>query len=310
MMQRRLVLGGATLAGMSALATLGGCAGRRGPSNSASASGAELTGAPAAQPTTRDTPAGSALGARSVPLQDARGQAFEAMLWEPAQPDGLVLYLHGLGGHPRRQRASAIAACLQQNLAVLAPVHLDGTRNALLNRLDLQGGYTARIAQTNACATFIDERWPKLPVAVMGYSYGTLFATMLGGALPGAGAAPWRRVAGIACYSSPGVLPMMDRNTAFSSLRVPMMFVTGTRDVVPGYVSDWRDHQAYFDGAPTLGRAASHVEVVVPGAGHGLINEAPAALLKASAQFLRQAMQVGARPEPLALDVAWMVRRK
>jgi pimeloyl-ACP methyl ester carboxylesterase len=310
MMRRRVLLGGSSLVGLSALSSLSGCAGRRAPSTAIGASGAEPTNTVGAQRATQETPAGSGLGARSVSLQDARGQAFEAMLWEPAQPDGLVLYLHGLGGHPRRQRTSAIAACLQQNLAVLAPVHLDGTRNALLNRLDLQGGYTARIAQTNACTNFIDERWPKLPVSVMGYSYGTLFATMLGGALPGAGAAPWRRVAGIACYSSPGVLPMMDRNTAFNSLRVPMMFVTGTRDVVPGYVSDWRDHQAYFDGAPALGRAASHVEVVVPGAGHGLINEAPPTLLAASAQFLRQAMQVGTRPQPLALDAAWMVRRK
>jgi pimeloyl-ACP methyl ester carboxylesterase len=306
-----MLMGGASLAGLTALPTLGGCAGRRAFSTTVVAADASDPSGGGVQPTARDTAsAARSMGARSVPLQDARGQAFEAMLWEPAQADGLVLYLHGLGGHPRRQRNSAIAACLQQNLAVLAPVHLDGTRNALLNRLDMQGGYAARIAQTNACTKFIDERWPKLPVAVLGYSYGTLFATMLGGALPGAGAAPWRRVAGIACYSSPGVLPMMDRTTAFNGLRVPMMFVTGTRDVVPGYVSDWRDHQAYFDGAPALGRVASHVEVVVPGAGHGLINEAPAALLAASAQFLRQAMQVGSQREPLALDGAWTVRRK
>jgi pimeloyl-ACP methyl ester carboxylesterase len=306
-----MLMGGASLAGLTALTTLSGCASRRAPSTTVVTPDASDPSAGGVQRSARDTaPAARGMDARSVPLQDARGQAFEAMLWEPAQPDGLVLYLHGLGGHPRRQRNSAIAACLQQNLAVLAPVHLDGTRNALLNRLDMQGGYAARIAQTNACANFIDERWPKWPVAVMGYSYGTLFATMLGGALPGVGAAPWRRVAGIACYSSPGVLPMMDRNTAFSSLRVPMMFVTGTRDVVPGFVSDWRDHQAYFDGAPALGRAAGHVEVVVQGAGHGLINEAPAGLLTASAQFLRQAMQVGAQPQALALDAAWMVRRK
>lgn len=304
---RRALVAGACAAGA---AVLSGCAGRRAVSEASTAtSGAAGRSSAAGGPPT-DLPSSQGLGSRSLALKDARGNAFEALLWEPPKPEGLVLYLHGLGGHPRRQRASAIAACLQENLAVMAPVHLDGTRNALFNRLDMKGGYEARIHQTNACANFVDERWPKLPVAVFGYSYGTLFATMLGGGLPGAGAARWPRLAAITCYSSPGVLPMMDRTTAFSSLRVPMMFVTGTRDVVPGYVSDWRDHQAYFDGAPALGGSARHLEVVVPGAGHGLINEAPPALLLASAQFLRQAMAVGGQPIPLAMDAAWMVRRK
>jgi alpha-beta hydrolase superfamily lysophospholipase len=191
----------------------------------------------------------------------------QIQVFAPARPKGVLVFGHGASGSPDRYLL-LFARLNAAGYAVVAPVHVDSLQYPEHTRYTLQSAFSERIADVGAAARAAAERFPGLPLAAVGHSYGALFAQMQGGALRYIADARARQVRAVVSFSSPGIFPGLIRpDVAFSTLAVPSLTVTGTADVVPGFVSKWEDHLAAYRGAPPGGRYA----LVLPGGAHELI---------------------------------------
>jgi hypothetical protein len=52
------------------------------------------------------------------------------------------------------------------------------------------------------------------------------------------------------------VIPGLIGPTAYAKLDVPLLVLTGDKDVVPGFVPDWHDHLRAFETSPAGGKHA------------------------------------------------------
>ena len=50
--------------------------------------------------------------------------------------------------------------------------------------------------------------------------------------------------------SPPGIIPNVLTDESFAKLQSPTLIVTGTEDIVPTMIEDWRDHLDMYQGAP------------------------------------------------------------
>lgn len=190
----------------------------------------------------------------------------------PARPRGVVLFSHGGGSWPERY-GTLFARLNAAGYAVLAPMHVDSVRHPDVSRYTLQTALPERIADARAVATLAAQRWPDLPIAAAGHSYGSLIAQMQGGALPYIPGARTPAVKAVLAFSTPGRIPGLIQPTAFSGLAVPNLTITGSDDRVPGFAAGPEDHLLAFRGAPAGGQYALNL----PGGGHDLVGGADAA---------------------------------
>lgn len=205
----------------------------------------------AAQPTTVDLP----VGQRRTTM----------IVWAPARPRGVALFSHGHGSWPDRYDQIA-RALMTDGFAVCAPMHVDSVHYPDRDRFTLQQSFPERLADMAAASSYAAKRFAGLPVMAVGHSFGTLTALCLGGALAGIG--PFRdpAVKAVLGFSTPGRIPGLIQPNAYASVQVPVMIVTGTADLVPGFVTDPADHLFPAETAPTDSYA-----LVVAGADHVLI---------------------------------------
>lgn len=92
-------------------------------------------------------------------------------------------------------------------------------------------------------------------MAVMGHSYGALVAQLAAGAIASDpdGTRPNRKLSGVdalVAFSPPGPLPKTIDAAGWSSIDVPSLTVTGTADILPGFIDDWRLHKAGHNATP------------------------------------------------------------
>lgn len=191
----------------------------------------------------------------------------------PARPKGVVLFSHGGNSWPERYEA-LFARLNAAGYAVLAPLHVDSRRHPDTARFTLQTALPERVADAQAVARLAAERYPGLPIAAMGHSYGSLVAQMGGGALAYISGARIPAVKAVVAFSTPGRIPGLIQPTAFSTLAVPSLTVTGSEDRVPGLAAGTADHLLAFQGAP----AGRHYALVIPGGTHELVGGADPAM--------------------------------
>src|SRR5690349_7959058 len=111
------------------------------------------------------------------------------------------------------------------------------------------------------------KAFPGQPQVLAGHSYGSLFAMIGAGAKSPAGALGGPPVAAVRALSTPGKIHGLVADDAFATLNPPLMIVTGTKDVVPGFVANPADHRFAFDTAPK----GNKVLLTVPGGDHDLM---------------------------------------
>ncbi len=202
----------------------------------------------------------------TVPLDVATGRSTTMAVWEPEQVRGVVLFSTGHGGWPEHYER-LLETWQAAGLVVVAPLHVDSLRHPDRERFSLQQGFSERLADMQAASAYAAARWPDAPFAAAGHSFGTLISLCLGGAL--ADLAPLRdpRVSVVVGYSSPGRIPGLIGPQSYAGNAVPTLVVTGDADLVPGFVSDWRDHLYPVESSPE----GDKVALVLPGGGHNLI---------------------------------------
>ena len=193
------------------------------------------------------------------------GRSVELTITAPAAPRGVILFSHG-GGNSPRSTTALFARLNAKGFAVIAPMHTDSLDIPKDKRTDILGAFGTRIADMKVVAAHARTTFPDLPVAQMGYSYGTLISVIGAGALGKMVPGSIPGVKAVVMLSSPGpVLPVIAMPGAFDSVTAPTLLVTGDADVVPGFVPDPAKHLVYFEQMPKDG---DHTALVVAGATH------------------------------------------
>ena len=182
-----------------------------------------------------------------------------------AGPYDVIAFSHGAFATPERYNAilRPIAAA---GYIVIAPMHRDSeefpsqpkpsqsevweTRNQdLALAMSIPAGLRIALEQLHIYPR--DAR----PVA-MGHSYGALIAQLSGGAKAAqpTGTKPSQEetmASAVIAWSPPGPMPGMMEKSGWASVAVPNLTITGTKDVLPGFIDDWQLHTESFINAPS-----------------------------------------------------------
>jgi alpha-beta hydrolase superfamily lysophospholipase len=242
---------------------------------------------------TAPTPAVAVAGPQIVTLPASQGRELQLMVWRMESPKAVVVFSAGGGGRPTNYE-SMLSALAARGFSVVAPVHDDP-----LARGDLSGdggpaSFAARVEDLALARGYAQASSAGAPMVVMGHSFGSMMSSLAIGARTPAGPQADPAVKGLIAFSTPGLIPGLVTADAYTDLNAPVLLVTGDRDVVPGFVTDWRDHRAVFDRS----RAPGSILVVVPGGDHNLIASADRALLDVVATFI----DAHAAGDPSALE--------
>lgn len=203
--------------------------------------------------------------AETVDLAVSPARTTKMLVWRPAVVRGVALFSTGHGSWPERYGV-LVALLAQHGLAVLAPVHVDSMHHPDRERFTTQQGFGERIADMAAASAFAGRAFAGRPVIAVGHSFGTLVSLCLGGGL--ADVAPFRNpaVKAVLGFSTPGRVPGLVQPNAYVTVAVPVMIVTGSADIVPGFVTDPADHRLPAESAS--GPAAL---LVAKDGGHDLV---------------------------------------
>jgi pimeloyl-ACP methyl ester carboxylesterase len=185
--------------------------------------------------------------------EDDRRSRIDIYSPQSGGPYPLVAFSHGAYSAPERYVAllQAIAA---SGFVVVAPLHIDSelltngqeppshfetwsTRKADL-RLVPEAVRSIEAALAGVKITAVDDGY-----LVAGHSYGAFIAQVLAGATGmGEDANMDRRIDGIIAFSPPGPLPDFIADDAWDGLSAPQLVVTGTADILPGFLDEWELH--------------------------------------------------------------------
>lgn len=180
------------------------------------------------------------------------GRAVPVTIIAPSKPGRypLIAFSHGNFSAPSRYRAmlDPIAAA---GYVIVAPMHVDSelmprgtppsqeyvwqTRNE-----DFALALAAKLAN-------VDPR----SRAAMGHSYGALNAQIAAGARPAnAPTMPQMAPQTLVAWSPPGPYPGMIAPRDWSTISTPSLTITGTSDILPGFIDDWQAHKVAHDNTP------------------------------------------------------------
>lgn len=190
----------------------------------------------------------------------------ETEIFLPAQPGSypLIAFSHGAFASPDRYHA-LLRPIAEAGYIIVAPMHMDAEKLALdpkpsrarvwMTRSEdlaasLEPSVELRAELAEAGFSIDDQR-----VAVVGHSYGALIAQFAAGAIATDPDGVTRNkrinsVDALVAFSPPGPIPNAISAEGWSSISVPSLTLTGTADVFPGFVDDWRDHMASHDATP------------------------------------------------------------
>lgn len=233
------------------------------------AAAALITGCASPRPD-MPVPAFTAPAVRTLTVTAQPGRTVDLAILQPTVVRGVVLFGHGQGGDISRY-PQLTDALTRAGWLVIAPTHVDSMLYPRRAAFDQKAGFAARVADVAAAARTAREIAPGKPIVAVGHSYGALLAAMQGGALGAMIPARDPGVRAVLAFSTPGRIPGLITPQSFSTLAVPTMVVTGDADIVPGFIPEWTQHLAMFDGAAPGDKYA----LIVRGGGHMLaINQA------------------------------------
>jgi dienelactone hydrolase len=226
----------------------------------------------AALPTTKcELKLAGASGELKVEIADPTGRGVPMTVYYPARAGTypLIAFSHGAFSTPGRY-AAMLQPLAASGYVVIAPMHVDSEEFGRAERPSSEETWRTRNEDMslaiNGTAEF-DARLAKDGIRIdrgkivaMGHSYGALVAQLPGGvrAIEPDGSRIDRTdptVDLVVGWSPPGPVPTLIDAEGWSSQRKPSLTITGTTDILPGFIDDWRAHTASYENAPPVGRA-------------------------------------------------------
>lgn len=211
-------------------------------------------------------PARPAVAEISVRLKTQDGHRFQAIVFAPDKAGSypLIIFSHGNFSSPDRYR-KMLSPIAEAGYIIAAPTHLD----AEILKLDPKPAPGQVWANRNAeIATLASIPEPvrkalerrdtvirKDKLGVMGHSYGALIAQLAAGAIATDpdGTSPNRKISGVAAlvaWSPPGPIANMINAEGWSHIALPSLTITGTADILPGFIDDWELHKVAHNVTP------------------------------------------------------------
>ena len=194
------------------------------------------------------------VGSRKVPL----------FLWRAPETKAVVVFSHGAGADPEAY-GRLLRRWRDAGISVVAPLHVDLRLHPDHEKYTLASAFAPRWRDMTEAVAFARAIFPGMKIGAAGHSYGSLFAEMMAGALPGVFGPPKAPLDAVVTFSSPGKIQPLVRADSFKGLTVPLLALTGDRDVGFGAVTDWHDHLYAYETAPAgdkyawVGRGVDHL---------------------------------------------------
>lgn len=175
----------------------------------------------------------------------------------------LVVFSHGAYAAPERYQR-ILDNWAEADFVVVSPLHVDSELNpdrdnyerdqVLATRLEDIGLLLTSESLTDELAERSITLQEKAIAA--GHSYGGLIAQIAGGGsitaqpdLPDVLRKGRERVLGIVALSPPGSMEGFVEDKDWEVIERPMLVVTGTTDIIPPFIKDYREHLLSFDAS-------------------------------------------------------------
>ncbi len=211
-------------------------------------------------------------------------------VWEAeGEPKGVILFGHGWGAEPALYDR-LFDGWTKLGFTVEAPLNLDSEVHPRHQTLPLEGFPRSQAIIGQRMRTLIELRDAASkrgrPVVLAGHSFGSFVATTQGEGKWAFGPLEGPRPVAILAFSSPGIIPMLVPESAYETLDLPFMMVTGTKDATGTSMPTWEAHRLAFDRSIK----GDKYLVVVEDGGHNLAALADAtpaeAIVEWSGRFL------------------------
>lgn len=201
---------------------------------------------------------------------EIEGQKETIFVWNAdGEAKGVVLFGHGWGGKPA-DYDRLITGWTDLGFTVEAPLNLDSSTHARHASLPPAGmpRTIAIVGQRMKTLLALREAAAAraLPVVLAGHSFGGFVAMVHGEGKWFQGPLPGPKPAAVLAFSSPGSVPPLVSDTTYTSLDVPFMMVTGTKDTSGTSMPTWQVHRFAFDRS----NPGDKYLVVVDEGGHNL----------------------------------------
>jgi pimeloyl-ACP methyl ester carboxylesterase len=198
-----------------------------------------------------------------------RTEAGRDVTTEVVYPDGgcdrctLVVFSHGAFATPERY-SRLTEGWSEAGFVIASPLHVDSELHPRRDEFDGPAALAARLEDFQLVLTStvlrqaLQARDVSLdgPMIAAGHSYGGLIAQVAAGArlqdqaaVPPALYEASGQVAGVVALSPPGPFPQLVLDEDWASIGAPMLVVTGTTDILPGFMDEWQLHLRSFEAA-------------------------------------------------------------
>ncbi|MEO0575566.1 MAG: alpha/beta fold hydrolase [Pseudomonadota bacterium] len=191
----------------------------------------------------------------NVPLIHSDQRSTEFTIFSPEKQGvyPLIVFSHGAYSAPERYDA-LLRGLAATGFVVVAPLHIDselltaGTAppphsETWSTRKEDIALPLSRVASLQAALTSAQLADPADGYLAAGHSYGAFVAQTLGGARAiGEQPETDSRLVGMIAFSPPGPIQGFIGDDAWQSIATPQLVLTGTADVLPGFIDDWRAH--------------------------------------------------------------------
>lgn len=186
---------------------------------------------------------------KRVTAPDGRVIPFRLLEPEGCSECTTMIFSHGAFSTYDRYDALLIPLA-QAGFRIVAPNHIDSEEHPERDAYDQAASMQKRIEDYAVLAA----AFPAERTLAIGHSYGALIAQIAAGAqldgmkdapVPGAGQPPDAVIA----VSPPGPVPGSISAAGWRQIGRPMLVVTGTTDILPGFIDDWRLHLVSYEAS-------------------------------------------------------------
>lgn len=211
----------------------------------------------------------SALPATHVELPAPDGRTIDVSVWPAADEQAVIVFSHGWNSDPARNHR-IINYWTAHGFTVVAPMHTDSLQHPRHAEGDQRSFVMTRIVDLAVVRGYAQATYPGKPMIAGGHSFGSFNSLMAAGAVSVAGPLGDPAVKAVVAISTPGVVPGLVNPSTYATVAAPVLIVTGDADLVPGFVTEPRDHRAAFDTSP----AGDKMLMTFAGGDHSLIGNA------------------------------------
>lgn len=194
-------------------------------------------------------------------LELSDGRTTQITLWQPTNAGTypLMVFSHGAFSAPERY-VEMLSRLSAMGFVVAAPLHIDSELIATdpppapaavwrTRKQDVAAALGAPAVLRKALMAGTSLAPSRV---VAGHSYGAFGAQVMAGAAAAGelSAIIEPGIEAVVAFSPPGLLPGFIEEGAWAKLARPQLLITGTGDVLPGFLDDWREHAAAWEEAP------------------------------------------------------------